>query len=246
VLVLSDGSGVARGGEALAREVRALAAAGVRVTAVGAGALRAAALAPLGDDVHPDGTLEERVEAVEEAVPPPGDVVLEDVELQLGSVPAPARLLEVSGGAAALALDIDRFFLGDLVAGEARTEVARLSVPPWVPGEPLELTLTASYRVAATGERQTAEATLRCRYTDSVTQLANNRHGDVIAYASGLAMVRRLHRAFLGSALDSLGGLRPLVALQSRSLAVMAVDQHDPALRRQAEVLSTLLGVLPD
>lgn len=246
VLVLSDAGGVTRGGDRLEREVSALTAGGVRLTAVGTTTLAPDALAPLGADVHVDGLLAEREEAVDAAIRPPGDVVLEDVALSLSSVPAPARILESSGGESALGLDTDHLHLGDLYAGEARAEVIRLVLPPWVPGEPLELTVTATYRTAATGTPETAQTTLRCRYAADVEQIADSRRGDVIAYASALAMVRRLHRAFLGSSVDRLGGLRPVVELQARSLMSLGRTTRDPALTAQAEILSTLLGVIED
>lgn len=252
VLVITDGagaSGVAREEARIGQEIQALAASGGHLTAVGANHLSAGALALLGADVHPGGSLEQREEAIDAAIRPPGDVVLEDVELSISSVPAPARVVEVSGGQSSLALDTDRFILGDLYAGEARTEVARVMLPTWVPGEPLDLTVTATYRDVASGQPQTAEALVRCRYSGDMEEIANARHGDVIAYASALAMVRRLHRAFLGGSgneIDRLGGLRPMVARQARSLADLSRIQKDPALGEQAEILSTLLSVLDD
>lgn len=251
ILVLTDGvgvAGVARDEARLGREVQALAAAGVRLTGVGATPLRDGALAALGPDVHPGGALEQREDAIDAAIRPPGDVVLEDVELTISSVPAPARVIELSGGQSALTLDKDHLILGDLYAGEARTEVARIMLPAWVPGEPLELTVTATYRDVASGKPQTAETTLRARYSSDVEEIANSRHGDVIAYASAMAMVRRLHRAFLGNGNENnrVGGLRPMVTLQARSLSELARVQRDPALGAQAEILSTLLSVLDD
>lgn len=246
VLVISDGLGPANGGEALAREVAALAAASVPLVAVGAERLAIAALAPLGEGAHAGGSVDERRAAIEAAIPAPGDVVLEDVELSLSSVPAPARVIESSGGTSAMGLDRDRLLLGELYAGEARTEVIRLALPAWVPGEPLELTVAANYRDAASGLPQTAYTTISCRYSADVEAIADARRGDVIAYASALAMVRRLHRAFLGSDIDRLGGLRPMAALQARSLAQLSKVNGDPALSAQAEVLTTLLGVVEE
>jgi hypothetical protein len=66
----------------------------------------------------------------------------------------------------------------------------------------------------------------------------------VIAYASALAMVRRLNRAFAGSMVDEIGGLRTMVAWQAESLGVLARSTRDPALATQAEILSTLLAAL--
>jgi hypothetical protein len=246
VVVVTDGAGVVRGGPALARAVGALEGAGVHVTAVASAPLDEAALGAAFADAHAEGALSARVGAVEHAVPPPGDVVLDDVALSLSAVPAPARVIEVSGGDAALGLYADRYSLGEVYAGEARTEVARIALPPWVPGEPMELTVTSTYRDVGTGKTFQAQATLRGRYSEDVEQIARSRHGDVIAYASALAMVRRLHRAFLGSEVDRLGGLRRLVALQAASLTRMSEVQSDSAIGAQAEVLATLLGVIED
>ncbi len=247
VLVVTDGVGVAQGGERLARELGALRTAGVRVTAVGApDGLDAAALAPLGPDVHAGGAFPRREDAVAAAVPPPGDTVLEDVVLEVSSVPAAARVIELSGGASAMALDRDKILLGDLYAGEARTEVARVALPVWVPGEPIEISVTATYRDRASGESLLASTTMHGRYSSDIEAIASARHGDVIAYASALAMVRRLDRAFAGSTVDRLGGLRPVVAQQARSLGELSRAHHDPALGAQAEVLTTLLGAIDD
>lgn len=247
VLVITDGGGVASGGARLRREVEALRARGVRVTAVGApDRLSPEALRPLGEEVYAGRSFEEREDAVAEAVPPPGEVVLDDVELTFASTPAPLRVLELSGGQSALTPETHRIFLGELYAGEARTEVARVAVPVWVPGEPLEIEVSATYRDVASGERLSSKSVIHCRYSSDVGRIADSRHGDVIAYASALAMVRRLHRAFLGSEMDRVGGLRPVVAWQARSLAAMGKAQRDPALSSQAEILRTLLGSIED
>ena len=192
------------------------------------------------------GSLDDRKELVDRALPPPGDVVLDDVRLSTSSVPAPARMIEVSGGDTALGLYSDHLMLGQVYAGEARTEVARVALPPWVPGEPLELTVTARYLDVKSGRQESAHATIRCRYSDNVEEIAKARHGDVIAYASALAMVRRLHRAFLGSEIDRPGALRRLATMQAATLADLARVHHDRALSTQAEMLTTLLGVMDD
>jgi hypothetical protein len=246
VLVITDGAGPARGGALLAHVVEELGHAGVRVTAVASDPLEPGALDVLGADAHAVGLLDERKDAVDHALPPPGDVVLDDVRLSISSVPEPARMLEVSGGKNALGLDADHLLIGEMYTGEARTEVARVALPPWVPGEPLELTVKATYRDVGSGQAETAQATIHCRYSADVQEIAEARHGDVIAYASALAMVRRLHRAFLGSEMDRLGGIRRLVTLQAKSLAAMSRAQADPAAGAQAEILSTLLGVIED
>jgi hypothetical protein len=247
VIVLSDGGGAGGAEARVAAEVKAIASAGAAITAVATkDGTAPEALAALGDDVHADGAFEAREEAIAAAVPAPGDVVLRDVTLSIAAVPAPARVVEVSAGTTALALEADRVLVGDLAAGEARTEIARVALPPWTPGEPLDLTVTATYREASTGRAHSASARVALRYSNDLEAIAMARHGDVIAYASALAMVRRLDRAFAGSALDKLGGLRPLVAWQAQSLGEMARSTRDGALAAQAEVLTTLLGAVDD
>ncbi len=247
VIVLTDGVGVARGQLRLASEIAAMGRSNIRVAALGVTeTLRSEHLIPFGDQGFVGGSLAKRSDILDALVPPPGDVVLEDVQLTFSSVPAPIRVLEVSGGLAALSLDHDRLSLGDLYAGEARTEVARVAMPVWVPGEPLEFTVTARYRDAATGAWLTAETTIAGRYDDDVERIARARHGDVIAYASALSMVRRLGRIFQGSRTDHLGGLRPIVTMQADSLARLSRETGDAALGVQADVLRALLGVVDD
>jgi hypothetical protein len=246
VLVLTDGAGTVHGDARPGAEAHALVDAGVEVTTVATDHVDPGALASIGGGPGGAAPLDDRKDIVDRAVPPPGEVVLDDVTLSTSSVPAPARMIEVSGGDAALGLYADHLSLGQVYAGEARTEVARVALPPWVPGETLDLTLTATYRDLHSGRAESAHATLRCRYSDDVEQIARARHGDVIAYASALAMVRRLHRAFLGSELDRPGGVRRLATLQATTLADLARQQHDQALAAQAEMLSTLLAVIED
>jgi hypothetical protein len=247
VIVLTDGIGVARGHLRLATEIAWLRQHAVRVSALGVtNALRPEHLTPFDNEGFVFASIDKRDETLDKLVPPPGDVVLEDVELTFSSVPAPVRVLEVSGGLAALSLDHDRLSLGDLYAGEARTEVARIAMPVWVPGEPLELTVTVRYRDAASGLWLTANTTLAARYDDDVERIARARHGDVIAYASALSMVRRLGRIFQGSRTDHLGGLRSIVTMQADSLARLSRETGDTALGIQADVLRALLGVVDD
>src|SRR5207245_2159793 len=103
-------------------------------------------------------------DAVANAVPPPGDVVLENVTLSIDSAPAPARIVESSGGEFAADVDVDRLHLGDLYAGEARTEVVRVILPPFVPGEPMLINVTAKYVVSGLEGRRWATQTLTCKY----------------------------------------------------------------------------------
>ncbi len=121
----------------------------------------------------------------------------------------------MSGGTAAGQLDRDLFFLGEMLVGEARTEIARVALPQRVAGEPLELTVTAKYKDLASGKPEKAKSVIKLRYSNDIGLIASSRHGDVIAYASALAMVRRLQRNFLGSQAEALGGLRPIVTMQA-------------------------------
>jgi hypothetical protein len=247
VVLVTDGIGVTQGGAKVEAEARALIKDGVQVTAVGApDDLPAEALAKISPDPLAGGRLGDRQDAIARVFPPPGDPVLGDVELEISSVPAPARVIEVSGGTAAGQLDRDLFFLGEMLAGEARTEIARVALPQWVAGEPLELTVTAKYKDLATGKPEKAKAVIKLRYSNDIGLIASSRHGDVIAYASALAMVRRLQRNFLGVQAEALGGLRPIVTMQATSLARLGIDRHDAALSTQAEVLSSLLGVVEE
>ena len=247
VIVMTDGIGVAQDQLRLTSEISWLQNHRVRVAAIGmTNTLRPEHLSPFAEAGFVFASPDKRDELLDKLVPPPGDVVLEDVELTFSSVPAPIRVVEVSGGLASLSLDHDRLSLGDLYAGEARTEVARIAMPVWVPGEPQEVTVTARYRDAATGRWLTANSTFGGRYDDDVERIARARHGDVIAYASALSMVRRLGRIFQGSRTDRLGGLRPVVTMQADSLAKLSRETGDSALGVQADVLRALLGVVDD
>jgi hypothetical protein len=243
VLLLTDGAAVGSAPR-LAQEAQELTSARIELDAVAT--TNVDALRAFGSANAIVGSLEDRKDALDRMVPPPGEVVLENVRLSTSSVPAPARMVEVSGGDAALGLYADHLSLGEVYAGEARTEVARVALPPWVPGEPLDLTVTATYRDVASGHLEKATATIRCRYSADVEEIARARNGDVIAYASALAMVRRLHRAFLGSQVDRIGGVRRLANLQASSLAALARAQNDHALAMQAEVLQNLLAAIDD
>jgi hypothetical protein len=247
VLVLTDGVGIAVDRGRVAERSRALLSAGVRVTAVAAtDRVDRETLSVFGADVHAGTEPGQREQAVLSAFPPPGDVVLKDVVLSFSSAPAPSHLIEASAGEAYLGLEADQLFLGELYVGEARTEVVRISIPNFTPGEPYRLTVRAEYRDAASGRPFSARQGLAFRYSEQITTIADSRHGDVIAYASGLAMVRRLERAFAGNAFDRLGGLRGWVRWQAETLAKYARVSRDAALAEQAEVLGTLLTVVED
>jgi len=249
VLVISDGLRDEPRGK-LRSLVDSLERKGAQVSAVGASDnLPLGALEALGPRTLAGVEYQQRRAWLARSVPPPGRVVVSDLVLHIASSPAPARIIEPSGGIASLRLEADELFLGDLYVGEARTEVLRVAMPVWVPGEPLELTITATYGSPDGDVRYQAHNTLDFTYSADIAALANRRHGDVIAYASALAMVRRLDRAFVGFDRRRFrqrkkAGLHDLVAWQARSMRQMAKEHHDPALAQQAEVLRTLLAAL--
>jgi hypothetical protein len=85
-------------------------------------------------------------------------------------------------------------------------------------------------------------ASIPCTYDDNIERIANSRHGDVIAYASALATLRRLDAAFVGTGFESAGGLLRLAKLHARSMTLLARDTKDPAITEQAEILNALLS----
>jgi hypothetical protein len=247
VLVLTDGIGIATDRGRVGRGTRQLARSKVRVTAVAAtDRVDRDTLSVFGDDVHAAPEPATREEAVFSAFSPPGEVVLEDLVLSFSSVPAPVHVIEASAGEPYLGLDADQLFVGDLYVGEARTEVVRLAIPSWSAGEGYRITVSADYREARSGRRLRASKKASFVYSEEIATIADSRHGDVIAYAAGLAMVKRLERAFAGSAFDRIGGLRGWVRWQADSLAKYATLSHDASLAQQAEVLNTLLAVVED
>jgi hypothetical protein len=155
--------------------------------------------------------------------------------------PAPARVLEASGADVEWGLERDVVPLGDFNLGESRTEMLRVSLPNWVSGQPFTLRFRARYRAHGQTAYSRSRATLGLRYTDDIEVLGDRRHGDVIAYASALAMVRRLERVFQGSDVERLGGLEGTVLWQAKGLDLLAKSSGDRSLADQAELLRTLV-----
>jgi hypothetical protein len=154
-------------------------------------------------------------------------------------------VLEASGGDVRWRLDAGELALGDVVAGEMRTEVVRVTVPAWVPGEKFSFGVTAHVTDPA-GPNHPAvhrefHASLPCIYDSDIARIAASRHGDVIAYASALATMSRLDEAFVGPGVERAGGLRALAEMHAKSMALLARDMHDPQIAEQAEILGALL-----
>lgn len=193
------------------------------------------------DDEGPDADLQARIEAVRAAIPEAGQTAFRDVRLTFEGTPAPSHVLEATGGEARWRLDAGELVLGNVRAGEARTEVLRVTVPSWVPGEKFHFTVKAHVDDLAWGGTRDIVAEVPCVYDDDIERIAKSRHGDVIAYASAMATLRRLDRAFIGDDVARAGGLRRIAEMHARSMQLFARDMHDFATQEQADMLLALL-----
>lgn len=189
-----------------------------------------------------DETLDARMKTLRDDLPAPGPVVFSDVILTFEGTPAPSHVIEASGGDVRWRLDAGELALGDVVAGEMRTEVVRVTVPAWVPGEKFSFTVTAhASDPTRGGERRDFTASIPCIYDSDIARIAASRHGDVIAYASALATMSKLDEAFVGPGVERAGGLKALAEMHARSMTLLARDMKDPQIAEQAEILSALL-----
>jgi hypothetical protein len=189
-----------------------------------------------------DPDLAARERAVRDAVPEAGLLVWRDVMLRFEGTPAPSHVLEASGGDVMWRLESGELAIGDVHAGEARTEVVRVTVPAWVPGEAFTFRVTAHVGDVTRGIERDFEATLPCTYDDDIERIADSRHGDVIAYASALATLKRLDAAFAGGGVARAGGLRALAQKHVESMSLFARDTKDFAAMEQADLLRALLA----
>jgi hypothetical protein len=185
---------------------------------------------------------EARAEAVRAALPAAGATTFRDVRLTFEGTPAPSHVLEASGGEARWHLDSGELAIGEVRAGEARTEVLRVTVPAWVPNEKFHFTVTAHVDDLAWGGPREFAAEVPCVYDDDIERIAQSRHGDVIAYASALATLRRLDSAFIGDGIARAGGLRQMAELHAHSMQLLARDTHDFATQEQADMLTAILA----
>jgi len=185
--------------------------------------------------------LDERLEAVRTQVPQAGMTVFRDVKLTFEGTPAPSHVIEASGGEARWVLEAGELAIGNVRSGEARTEVLRVTVPAWVPGESFRFTVTAHVDDLAYGGPRELVAEVPCIYDDDIERIAKSRHGDVIAYASAMATLRRLDAAFIGDDVSKSGGLRKIAELHASSMQMLARDTKDFAMQEQADTLVALL-----
>jgi hypothetical protein len=187
----------------------------------------------------PDLAVRER--AVRAAFPEAGLLTYRDVKLTFEGTPAPSHVLEATGGDVVWRLEAGELAIGDVHAGEARTEVVRVTVPSWVPGEPFTFRVTAHVHDVGLHIDRDFAAELPCTYDDDIERIADSRHGDVIAYASALATMKRLDAAFAGDGVIRAGGLRAIAEMHARSMELFARDMHDFAALEQAHFLQAIL-----
>lgn len=183
----------------------------------------------------------DREEEVRAAIPAAGFTTFRNVHLTFQGTPAPTHVIEASGGEARWRLDAGELVLGNVRAGEARTEMLRVSFPSWVPNEEFKFTVTAHVDDLSWGGPRDFAAEVPCVYDDDIERIAKSRHGDVIAYASAMATLRRLDSAFIGDDVSRAGGLRQIAELHAKSMQNLARDTHDFATQEQADMLVALL-----
>jgi len=191
-----------------------------------------------------DPTRDDAAETIRTFIPPVGPVTFRDLTLAFDSVPAPSRVLEGTGGEAIWTLEGSDLRLGDVRAGDARSEMLRITVPPWIPHKPYTLHVTGAATDATTNKLRWFSADVNGLYDDDLEHIAESRHGDVIAYASALATLHRLHAAFVGDGVSRVGGLLPLAKMQAQSLALLARDFPDRGFAEDAAILQSILGVV--
>lgn len=179
---------------------------------------------------------------VQTFLPPAGAITFRDVSITFDGSPSPSRVLESTSGDPLWTLDGSELDFGDLHGGEARSDVLRVTVPAWVTKTRFDLHVTVRATDAATGKLRQFSADLHAVYDDDLERIAESRHGDVIAYASALATLHRLHAAFVGDAVKAHGGLVALAQMQAQSLALLARDFPDRGFAEDAVVLQTILG----
>lgn len=184
-------------------------------------------------------------DAIRAQVPASGPVAYKNLVLRFEGLPGPSHVLEASGGVVSWDLQADRLALGEVRAGESRTEVARLSMPGWPATLSFELRFSLQFHEASTGLGRNVEAVLQLPYDEDIVRIAHWRCGDVLAYASALAWMNRLRAAFAGEGIERAGGLYQVARLHQASMLSLARDRGDSAAMQQALLLSALLDANP-
>ncbi len=246
VLILTDGRGALS--DSTMRAVGALGDSGVIVSAVpsdmGVDPMYVASIATSGGVARSADSVQARVAMVREAIVAAGIVTFNETRISFAGNPAPSHVLESSGGGVVWHPNSGDLWLGDVRAGEARTEVLRVTVPPYLPGHTFTFEVTAHATDATTGVQREFYAEMPCTYDDDIERIANSRNGDVIAYASALATLKRLDAAFVGEDVRRAGGIRVIARMHAQSMTLLARDTGDHAIAEQAEILNSLLATL--
>ena len=199
----------------------------------------------LGAAVSVDSDWALRADAVRAYVPVMGPVAYRNLALRFDGVPGPSHLLEASGGTVLWDLQADQLVLGDVRAGESRTEVARLTMPGWPATLSFQMRLLVQFEPEGAAGPVRVQAEMQLPYDEDIVRIAQWRCGDVLAYASALAWMNRLRQAFVGEGIDRAGGLYRVARLHQASMQSLAKDRGDRAALQQALVLSALLDANP-
>jgi hypothetical protein len=204
----------------------------------------ASGLVTAGGVAHTNPSIDSRRAAVKFVVPSAGMVTFKNTILEFRGNPAPSHVIETSGGGVRWHLDAGELVLGDIRAGEARTEVVRVTVPPFTPGLKFDFEVSAHAHDVELGDERTFGAELHCVYDDDLERIAQSRNGDVIAYASALATLKRLENAFVGPDVERAGGIWQIARLHAQSMSLLARDTGDHAIAQQAETLRAVVGTV--
>ena len=204
----------------------------------------ASGLVTAGGIEHTHPSIESRRAAVRFVVPSAGMVTFKDTILEFRGNPAPSHVIETSGGGVRWHLDAGELVLGNIRAGEARTEVVRVTVPAFTPGLSFDFEVSARAHDVQMGEDRTFGANIHCVYDDDLERIAQSRNGDVIAYASALATLKRLEAAFVGPDVERAGGVWQIARLHAQSMSLLARDTGDRAIAVQAETLRAVVGTV--
>jgi hypothetical protein len=246
VLILTDGKTPpdARAQDAIAE----LSHEGVVTSAIGTrddvDAWLASGLVTAGGISHVHPSLDSRRAAVRFVVPSAGMVTFKNTILEFRGNPAPSHVIETSGGGVRWHLDSGELVLGDIRAGEARTEVIRVTVPPFTPGLSFDFEVSAHAHDVQLGDERSFGADIHCVYDDDLERIAQSRNGDVIAYASALATLKRLEAAFAGPDVERAGGIWQIARLHAQSMSLLARDTGDRAIAEQADTLRAVVGTV--
>lgn len=244
IVILTDGRALPNANA----ELSTLAYENVIVSAIGSregvDPALAESLVTAGGVAHVHPSIESRRAAMRFVVPAAGLLAFNETILEFRGNPAPSHVIETSGGGVRWRLDAGELVLGDVRWGEARTEVVRVTVPPFAPNTRFTFEVSARARDVSSGEERRFGAEISSVYDDDIERIAQSRNGDVIAYASALATVKRLDGAFNGPDIERAGGIWQIARMHAQSMTLLARDTGDRAIQDQAEMLNAVVGTV--